>query len=108
MGNAPTRTYTRRRFAYDELLHNALGGSARFVLLNKNEQVVTKEAGKVRCREPFQLKSSPQQSSSGYPSYEPITVNGITEIIEHRKMEPVFYVTDDPSVWKQYQSIGCG
>jgi len=40
--------------------------------------------------------------------YEAITVNGITEIIEHRKMEPIFYVTDGTTVWKQYKSIGCG
>ena len=84
------------------------GISAQFTSQKKNGQVVIKEDGKVRCKEPFQLKSSPQPASSGYPSYEPITVNGITEIIEHRKMEPIFYVTDDPAVWKQYQSIGCG
>ena len=24
--------------------------------------------------------------------------NGTTEIIEHRRMEPVFYITDDPEV----------
>ena len=29
------------------------------------------------------------------------TVNGITDIIEFRKMEPVFYMTDDPAVWKE-------
>ncbi len=84
------------------------GGSAQFTLQNKNGQVMMKEDGKVRCKEPFQLKSSPQQSSSGYPAYEPITVNGITEIIEHRRMEPIFFVTDNPAVWKQYQSIECG
>jgi len=33
-----------------------------------------------------------------YPSYEIITVGRTTEVIEHRKMEPIFYVTDDPSV----------
>ena len=84
------------------------GNSAQFTLQNKNGQVIIKEDGKVRCKEPFQLKSSPQQSSSGYPTFEPITINGIAEVIEHRKMEPIFYVTDNPAVWKQYQSIGCG
>ncbi len=84
------------------------GNSAQFTLQNKNGQVIIKEDGKVTCKEPFKLKSSPQQSSSGYPTYEPITINGITEIIEHRRMEPIFYVTDNPGVWKQYQSTGCG
>ena len=24
--------------------------------------------------------------------------NGVTEVFEHRRMEPIFYVTDDPEV----------
>jgi hypothetical protein len=39
--------------------------------------------------------------------YEAITVDGVTEIIEHRKMEPIFFVTDDPAVRKQIAEIGC-
>jgi hypothetical protein len=61
------------------------GNSAQFILQDKNRQVIKKENGKMRCKEPFQLKGSQQGSSSGYPTYEPITINGITEIIEHRK-----------------------
>jgi hypothetical protein len=34
----------------------------------------------------------------GYPMYEIFTVRGVTEVIEHRKMEPLFYITDDPAV----------
>ena len=41
---------------------------------------------------------------AGYPVYEIIAVGGKTEIIEHRKMEPVFYVTDDPAVWAEFSS----
>lgn len=33
-----------------------------------------------------------------YPHYVIVSANGIVEVIEHRKMEPVFYVTDDPSI----------
>jgi hypothetical protein len=84
------------------------GGRARFILRDKNGQVIKKEDGKTRCTEPFQLKSPPQGFPSRYPSYEAITINGMTEIIEHRKMEPIFYVTDDTAVWQQYKSIGCG
>jgi hypothetical protein len=84
------------------------GNSARFILQDKNGQVVKKIDGKAGCKDAFQLKNSLQRSPSGYPTYEPITVNGTAEIIEHRKMEPIFYVTDDAAVWKQYESIGCG
>jgi hypothetical protein len=55
----------------------------------------------VKGSERFQLKHPPPGFPPGYPSYELITVNGIIEIIEHRKMEPVFYITDDPAVWKE-------
>lgn len=81
--------------------------SAQFILRDKNGHLLKKENGTMRCRAPFELKDPPQGSPSGYPAYEAITVHGITEIIEHKKMEPIFYVTDDPAVWKQYESIGC-
>lgn len=61
----------------------------------------------MKCKEPFHLNNRSQDPPFDYPAYEAITVNGITEIIEHRKMEPIFYVTDDPTVWKQYESVGC-
>ena len=84
------------------------GRSAQFILRDKNGQIVKKENGKMRCGKPFELENPPQGFPPGYPGYEEITVNGITEMIEHRKMEPIFYVTDDTAVWKQYESIGCG
>jgi hypothetical protein len=84
------------------------GSSTKFILQDKNGQTLKEEDGKVRCKEPFQLKTGPHGSSSDYPTYEAISVNGVTEIVEHRKMEPIFYVSDDSAVWKQYESIGCG
>jgi hypothetical protein len=77
------------------------GRNAVFILQGAKGQVRTKVRGKTRGLEPLQLKHPPQGFPPGYPSYEVITVNGITEIIEHRKMEPIFYVTDDPAVWKE-------
>lgn len=47
------------------------------------------------------LKNPPVGFPKGYPAYEVITVDGITDIIEHRKMEPIFYVTDDPNIWRE-------
>ena len=81
---------------------------AQFILRDENGHVLKKEDGKMRCSAPFELKNPPQGFPSGYPAYEEITVRGVTEIIEHKKMEPIFYVTDDTAVWKQYESIGCG
>ena len=38
---------------------------------------------------------------NGYPRYNAITVNNITDIVEHKKMEPIFYMTDDPEIWEE-------
>jgi hypothetical protein len=36
--------------------------------------------------------------TSYYPFYEAVTVNRITEVLEFKRMEPIFYVTDDPEI----------
>ena len=42
-----------------------------------------------------------QSSQEGYPRYKVVSINGITDVIELRKMEPIFYVTDDPAILKE-------
>jgi len=81
------------------------GSSALFILQDTRKGTLTKVYGKVKGTEPFHLKNPPKGFDAGYPSYEIITVNGITDIVEHRKMEPVFYVTDDPAVWKELMGV---
>jgi hypothetical protein len=83
------------------------GGRAQFVLKGKNNQTIKKESGTVICS-PFQLRNSPLGDSAGYPNYDVVTVSGMTEILEQKRPEPTFYVTDDAAVWNQYKSIGCG
>ena len=53
------------------------------------------------------IVKSKRRDASGYPSYEVITVNGVIEIIEHRKLEPIFYITDDLAVLKEL-GVGAG
>jgi len=77
------------------------GSSATFILKDTKGQTLKKVDAKVKGLEPLQLKHPPPGFPPGYPSYELITVNGVTEIIEHRKPEPIFYITDDPAVWKE-------
>jgi hypothetical protein len=77
------------------------GRSAVFTLKDAKGQIRTKVYGKLRGLGPNQLKYPPPGFPPGYPSYEVVTVNGITEIIQHRKPEPIFYITDDPAVWKE-------
>jgi hypothetical protein len=33
-----------------------------------------------------------------YPSFHVVQVNGTDELIEHKKMEPIFYISDDPEM----------
>jgi hypothetical protein len=77
------------------------GWSAVFTLKDTKGQIRTKVSGKTRGLGPNYVKHPPPGFPPGYPAYEVITVNGITEIIEHRKPEPIFYITDDPAVWKE-------
>ena len=75
---------------------------ADFILKDKNGKILTKVRGKVRNLEPLHLKALPPGSwEPGRPAFEIITVNGTTEIIEHKKREPIFYVSDDPAFRKE-------
>jgi hypothetical protein len=33
-----------------------------------------------------------------YPSYVNITIGGVTEIVEHKKQEPIFYISNQQAV----------
>jgi hypothetical protein len=61
-------------------------------------RLTTKEQSEIRTKE---LKNSPAGFPKSFPAYNVVTVNGISDIVERRKMEPVFYMTDDPAVWKE-------
>ena len=60
--------------------------------------VTTDEQPSIRS---VQLSRQREGFPEGYPRYKVVTINGITDIIELRKMEPVFYMTDDPGVWRE-------
>jgi len=85
-----------------------LGNDAKFILKDKKGKKLARVNGKVKNLYPLELKNSPPGFDRGYPGYEIVEVNGITEIIEHRKMEPIFYVTDDPAVRKELLPDGPG
>jgi hypothetical protein len=77
------------------------GRSATFILKRPDGSVVSKASGKIRDDHPIYIGPASSDSLRQYPSYEVVTVNGISEAIEHRAMEPIFYVADDPAVLKQ-------
>jgi hypothetical protein len=82
------------------------GGRAVFLLQDAKGKTLEKVYGKETCGL-FYPKNPPPGFPAGYPAYQEVTVRDTTELMEHRKMEPVFYITDDPAVWKEYRATGC-
>lgn len=82
------------------------GSDVKVTIQDEKKQTLTNVYGTAKGRGPLYLKHPPQGFPSGYPAYYVITVNGITDIVEHRKPEPIFYLTDDPAVWKELLAGG--
>ncbi len=74
-----------------------LGRTAKFTCTDTAGREITVR-GTLRGLKPMHLKNSPPGFPPGYPSYEVISFAGKSEVIEHRKMEPVFYVSDDEGI----------
>lgn len=80
------------------------GRSATFVLHDKENHILGEVTGTLRGSTPVSVKGSSQSGTTDYPSFEVITAQGVSEVIEHKKMEPKFYITDDPAVLRE---LGC-
>jgi len=79
-------------------------GSAVFKLYRKDNMfALDKVKGKVRGNKPIRLKNLPLDFPKNYPMYQVITISGITEAIEHRKLQPIFFITDDSKILKELE-----
>jgi hypothetical protein len=74
------------------------GRTATATLVGPKGQVFQKVSGTLQGIQPLRLKVQPPGSPPGYPAYEIVTVKGVTEVVEHRGMEPTFHITDDANV----------
>jgi len=88
-----------------DLHSTSSGGKAVFKIYKKSKllnvgkyAVTTDEQPSIRS---VQLSSPPEGFPKGYPRYKVVRINGVTDVIELRRMEPVFYITDDPVVWEE-------
>ncbi len=79
------------------------GPNVGFALQDTNGHLIQQVYGK-ECFPRF----SSDPFVSHYPHFVPVAVNGTVEIMEHKKMEPIFYVSDNAAVWKQYKANRCG
>jgi hypothetical protein len=80
------------------------GRTATFRLWNSQGKRLARVDATIGGSEPLTSPAGGERSSdpnSDYPHYEPITAEGITEVIEHKRMEPVFYVNDDIEIRKR-------
>lgn len=97
--------HTRADVSITMSYYDALWGNNVRFEVRYRKSPIKKAYGKERSGGPFHLEHPPQGFPDGYPMYEVVTVNGTTDVIEHRRMEPIFYITDDPAVLKE---IGAG
>lgn len=73
------------------------GRRAEFMLRDRNGRVVSRATGTMVGLQPHRLSRAGAHPKSPYV-YEIVIVGEISEVIEHRDMEPVFYINDDPRV----------
>jgi hypothetical protein len=66
---------------------NPFGANAKFILKNRRGDVLEEISG----------TDKPINGVSEYPGFVLVTVNGVSEIIEHPTKGPIFYVCDDAS-----------
>jgi DUF4097 and DUF4098 domain-containing protein YvlB len=52
----------------------------------------------LRGNMPVALNTGAVGGDIEYPIYEVLTVDGVVDVVEHRRLEPVFYMTDDSSI----------
>jgi hypothetical protein len=78
-----------------------LGSTARFVLTNRDGRRLSEVEGRIRDGQPLTLGQDSGAGALPYPNYAVVTIDGITEVIEHRRMESVFYITDDAALREQ-------
>jgi hypothetical protein len=77
------------------------GRVAKFKLWDSRGNKLAQAKGQQKGLEPLISKNQKTGFPAGYPSYEIVTVDNITEIIEHRYRNNIFYITDDPAIWKE-------
>jgi hypothetical protein len=72
--------------------------TATLTLRTRQGKTLDRVVATLRGQEPQTLEPYSGAGRIPYPSYEVLTANGITEVIEHRRMEPVFFINEDPEV----------
>lgn len=81
--------------------YGSLFGSTRtavVTLSDRKGRVIEEVNADLIGKEPLTLEPYSGSGPIPYPSYEVLTARGQREVVEHRRMEPIFYITRDPKV----------
>ena len=76
-------------------------GRTATITLRSGGRTLDSVVATMKDSEPRTLVPKPATGPIPYPGYEILTARGITEVVEHRRMEPIFYVVDDLQVKRQ-------
>ena len=70
---------------------------AKFTIRDKTGKKLITVIGKAKGNATY-LKETPRGPDPRNPSFQLVVINGVTEIMEQRRPEPILYITDDPAV----------
>jgi hypothetical protein len=73
--------------------------SAVFVLRDGSGAKVMEVSGEKRGSAPTSFTKG--DAAFEYPLYEVISVGNVVEVVEHRRLEPVFYLVDNPEILRR-------
>ena len=68
------------------------------LILKKGSRTLERVTGRSEHHPKYWAWAREDWPNRSHPSYVNITIEGKTEIIEHKKMEPVFYVSSEEAV----------
>jgi len=76
------------------------GRTASFRVFDSGGRLLSDQTGKLRGLEPQTLDAAKSGDGLVYPAYEVIDVDGVIDVIEHRRMDATFYASDDAKAWQ--------
>lgn len=78
---------------------DASGRTIRFTAWGPDGAEIVSGKGDLSGLEPTKIYATDQGEETGERWYEVATVNGVSDVLEHRRREPIVYMSSDPKVW---------
>lgn len=88
--------FSLQMIAYSSAVPGTGSRKAEFLLMDSNGKRLQRVVGDFRGIRPYKLDERAPR-----PVYEVVTVAGVSELVEFRKREPVFHISDDQQLFEQ-------